>query len=154
MDTTIRDNITFFDERISDNDILGAMNSMGLLEWFERFDSGLNTVIGSQGSIISAGEAQILAIVRAFVKNSKIVILDEITSKIDAVTENLLMHAQKVLLDGKIGIVIAHKMHTVSDLHRIIAVESGRILEFGCPSELMKKKNSYFYEMISKERDN
>lgn len=153
MDATIRDNIAFFDEKISDNIILEAINRMGISEWFDRFESGLDTVLGGQGSIISAGEAQILAIIRAFVKNSKIVILDEITSKIDAETENLILNAQDVLLRGKIGIVIAHNMHTVLRLNRIIALEAGRILESGTPDELMKDKNSYFHKMISRERD-
>lgn len=154
MDATIRENITFFDEQISDEDIMFAMNRMGIIEWFEHFQSGLDTVLGGQGSSISAGEAQILAIVRAFVKSSKIVILDEITSKLDSATESLLLHAQKILLEDKIGIVIAHKIHTVLDLSNIVALDAGRIIEYGRPSDLLMSKNSYFYEMLSKEMDN
>ncbi|MGL5675777.1 MAG: ABC transporter ATP-binding protein [Cellulosilyticaceae bacterium] len=147
LQTTIRNNITLYNKAISDEAILGAIAHMGLIQWFARFENGLDTCIGSSGVGLSAGESQILASIRAFLKNPQIVILDEVTSKLDLETERELYKAYNKLMEDRICIVIAHRLQTIKDVDRVIVLEAGRVIEDGGYRGLLEDESSHFHSL-------
>jgi ATP-binding cassette subfamily B protein len=126
---TLRDNITFYNDSISDNKIIDAINYIGLNNWYEKFEKGLDTNLELGENNISSGEAQIISIIRIFIKNPKLIILDEISSKIDTVTEKLIIDAINVIAENKIVISIAHKLTALKQIDRIIVLKNGQIIE-------------------------
>ena len=149
LNTNIRNNITFFNKKISDNIILEAIKNMGLDDWFVKFEDGLDTNIGVDGVGLSAGEGQLLAFIRAFIKNPHVIILDEVTSKLDLETESKIQIAVNNLLKDKIGIIIAHRIQTIKDVDEIVIIEDGEIIESGNVKELKENKNSEFYNLLT-----
>lgn len=149
LNTNIRDNITFYNKNINDNNILDAIKNMGLEEWFEKYEDGLDTNIGIGGIGLSAGEAQLLAFVRAFIKNPQVVILDEVTSKLDLETESKIQIAVNNLLKGKIGIIIAHRIQTIKEVDEVIIIEDGEIIESGDSNSLRQDSTSEFYQLLT-----
>src|SRR5206468_11180192 len=95
---SVRDNLTFFDRTIKDEQILMALADLGLQEWYQSLPLGLDTVLGSGGAGVSAGEAQLLAFTRVFLKQPGLVILDEASSRLDPATERLIDRAVERLL--------------------------------------------------------
>ncbi len=149
LNTNIRNNLTFYNKQISDSSILEAIKNMGLEEWFEKFEHGLDTNIGVGGVGLSAGEAQLLAFIRAFIKNPQVVILDEVTSKLDLETESKIQIAINNILKDKIGIIIAHRMQTINEVDEIIIMEDGEIIECGDAYKLRQDSTSDFYQLLS-----
>jgi ATP-binding cassette, subfamily B, bacterial len=134
---SIRDNLTLFDRDIPDERILDALASVGLVGWLERYPEGLDTTIQAAGGNLSAGEAQLLAIARILLRDPRLVILDEASSRLDAATERLLGRALEALFAGRTAIVIAHRMSTVAHLEKLMAVESGCVVAFGPRDEVL-----------------
>jgi ABC-type multidrug transport system fused ATPase/permease subunit len=130
---TVRDNLTFFDESITDDRILEVLRDLGLWEWYETLPQGLDTELASGGKGLSAGEAQLLALARVFLQNPGLVILDEASSRLDPETERLIERAMDRLLSAprRTAIVIAHRLRTVQRADEIIVLEEGRICEHG-----------------------
>ncbi len=149
LNTNIRNNITFYNKNISDNTILEAIKNMGLEEWLKKLKNGLDTNIGVGGVGVSAGEAQLLAFIRAFIKKPQVVILDEVTSKLDLETESKIQIAINKLLEDKIGIIIAHRMQTINEVDEIIILEDGEIIECGVANNLRQDLTSEFYRLLS-----
>jgi ABC-type multidrug transport system fused ATPase/permease subunit len=145
---TVRDNITLFDENIKDSTILGVIEDLGLGEWFSRLPEGLNRFIQTGGANLSAGEAQLPAFVRVFIKNPGLVILDEATSRIDPITEQLVEGALNKLLQGRTSIIIAHRLWTLNRASDIMVVENGRAIEFGEREDLIKDPNSKYNYLL------
>jgi ATP-binding cassette subfamily B protein len=107
---TVRDNLTFFDSAIPDARILDALHALGLGPWYQALPAGLDTVVTSGGSGFSAGEAQVLAFTRVFLKDPGLVILDEASSRLDPATERRIDRAVEALLRGRSGITVAHRL--------------------------------------------
>ncbi|HLZ55588.1 MAG TPA: ABC transporter ATP-binding protein, partial [Ktedonosporobacter sp.] len=126
---TVRDNLTFFNRAISDEHILAVLEDLGLSTWYRSLPEGLDTELGSDGEGLSAGEAQLLAFTRVFLANPGLVILDEASSRLDPATEQLIERAVSKLLQGRTGIVIAHRLATIQRADEIMIIEDGRILE-------------------------
>ena len=122
---------------------------MGLEEWLKKLKNGLDTNIGVGGVGVSAGEAQLLAFIRAFIKKPQVVILDEVTSKLDLETESKIQIAINKLLEDKIGIIIAHRMQTINEVDEIIILEDGEIIECGVANNLRQDLTSEFYRLLS-----
>lgn len=97
----MRDNITFFDKSIKDEDILKIIEDVGLSPWYNSLSDGFDTMLSSDGNGLSAGEAQLLAFVRVFLKDPGLVILDEASSRLDPITEKLTQQAISKLLEGE-----------------------------------------------------
>jgi ATP-binding cassette subfamily B protein len=150
---TVRDNLTLFQnynpeaEVIPDSKIIAALESLGLGDWFHALPDGLDTLLqGSQG--LSAGEAQLFAFTRVFLRDPKLVILDEASARLDPATEQLLERAIDRLLQDRTGIVIAHRLGTVQRADDILILENGRIAENGRREQLANDPNSRFYQLL------
>jgi ABC-type multidrug transport system fused ATPase/permease subunit len=109
---------------------------------------GLNTQLAAGGQGLSAGEAQLLAFTRVFLKNPELVVLDEASSRLDPATENLLERAVDRLLEKRTGIVIAHRLSTILRADEILILEDGRIVEYGSRVSLASDPNSRFYGLL------
>ena len=128
---TVRDNLTFFDRTVPDEAILSVIHELGLTRWYESLEKGLDTVLAAGGGGLSAGEAQLLAFTRIFLKNPGLVILDEASSRLDPATEQLIERAVDRLLQNRTAIIIAHRLNTVQRADEILILEGGRVLEHG-----------------------
>lgn len=145
---SVRDNLTFFNRDIPDERILEAIYDLGLGPWLESLPDGLNTRMRSGGAGLSAGEAQLLAFTRVFLKDPGLVILDEASSRLDPVTEQRIERAIDKLLHNRTGIIIAHRLATVQRADEIMIIEKGRILEHGDRVQLVNDPNSHFYHLL------
>lgn len=145
---TLRDNITLFDPAVADAHILDVLHELGLWRWYSAQPAGLDTRLQAGGVGLSAGEAQLLAFVRVFLKNPGLVILDEASSRLDPATETLLEQATDRLLANRTGIVIAHRLRTVQRADAILILDHGRMVEFGPRQALAANPTTRFYQLL------
>jgi len=149
FDASLRDNLTLFDPAIPDQRILAALAELGLLDWYGTLpQGGLNTKLEPGGSRLSAGEAQLLAFVRVFLRDPGLIILDEASSRLDPVTEARLDRAVERLLQGRTAIIIAHRLRTVQRADRILILENGRQVEYGERQALANDAGSLFARLL------
>ncbi len=141
---TVRDNLTFFDHSVADAQIQDVLAGLGLSEWVSGLPDGLDTMLEAGGGGLSAGEAQLLAFTRIFLRDPGLVILDEASSRLDPATEQLTERAVDRLMDGRTGIVIAHRLATVTRADDILILDGGRVVEFGRRAELTADPDSRF----------
>jgi ATP-binding cassette, subfamily B, bacterial len=144
---SIRDNLTFFSPRIGDDQLEAALRDLGLWEWVLA-RGGLGAILSSGGQGLSAGEAQLLAFARVFLKNPSLVILDEASSRLDPATERLLERAMRRLLQGRSAIIVAHRLGTVQRADEILILDGGRIAEQGPREQLADDSGSTFYRLL------
>jgi ATP-binding cassette, subfamily B, bacterial len=145
---SIRDNLTFFDRSISDEQILATLEEMELGEWYRSLPKGLETKLEIGSRSLSAGEAQLLAFTRVFLRNPGLVILDEASSRLDPATEGRLERAIDKLLHNRTAIIIAHRLHTVQRADEIMILKSGKVHEYGERKVLASDPNSRFYQLL------
>jgi len=150
---SVRDNLTFFDPTIPDQKILDVLHELGLAQWVSGLKSGLNTILESGGAGLSAGEAQLLAFTRIFLKDPGIVMLDEASSRLDPATEHLIEKAVDRLTATRTALVIAHRLKTVQRADKIMILENGRILEFGDRRSLALNPDSRFNHLLQTGMD-
>jgi ABC-type multidrug transport system fused ATPase/permease subunit len=141
---SVRDNLTLFDASISDDAIIGAIDGLGLGAWFGGLPHGLDTVVREGGAGMSAGEAQLVSLGRAFLADPSVVILDEASSRLDPVTERILERAVDTLLEGRTGLVIAHRLSTITRCNKVCVVDHGRIVEYGDRAALAADDSTLF----------
>jgi len=147
----VRDNVTFFDREIDDARVAGVLERIGLGSWLRALprtssDGALATEMLAGG--LSAGEAQLLAFARVFVRDPGLVILDEASSRLDPATERHIERAIDALLADRTGIVIAHRLATVQRCDRILILEGGRVVEQGPRSALAQDPSSRFAQLL------
>lgn len=145
---TVRDNLAFFNRAIPDEKIRSVLEDLGLARWFRSLPHGLDTMLGSDGEGLSAGEAQLLAFTRVFLANPDLVILDEASSRLDPATEQWIERAVSKLLQGRTGIVIAHRLATIQRANEILILEDGHILEHGQRTALANNPTSHFSHLL------
>ncbi|HYN87007.1 MAG TPA: ABC transporter ATP-binding protein [Ardenticatenaceae bacterium] len=145
---SVRDNLTFFDHHISDARILEAIEALGLMPWFASLPDGLDTPLGVSGRGLSAGEAQLLAFTRVFLKDPGLVVLDEASSRLDPATERLIERAVDRLLAGRTANIIAHRLGTVRQVDEIMVMESGQIVEHGAREQLATDSTSRYATLL------
>ena len=145
---TVRENITFFDDAIPDATILGAIDRLGLSAWLSGLPRGLDTRLETGGRGLSAGQAQLLAFTRVFLRDPGLVILDEASSRLDPATERLIERAVDRLLENRSAIVIAHRLPTVERADDILIVEDGRAVEYGRRARLAADSGSRFSGLL------
>ena len=141
---TIRENILFPRPNASENELQNAVKAAYVNEFTDRFDDGLDTLIGERGVKLSGGQRQRLAIARAILANPKIIILDEATSSLDTESESLIQKSLSELVKDRTTIVIAHRLSTIKKADQILVIEAGNIAERGTHDELIEAKGRYY----------
>jgi len=145
---SVRDNITFFDRDISDERILSVIDQLGLIEWLAGLPDGLDTKLETGGRSISAGEAQLLAFTRVFLRDPGLVILDEASSRLDPATEQLIERAIDRLLKDRTAIIIAHRLGTLHRTNSVMILEDGQIVEYGERERLAADPQARFHHLL------
>ena len=161
FEAPVRDNLTFFNRAIPDARILDALRALGLGAWYDALPAGLDTELAAHGAGLSAGEAQLLAFARVFLKDPGLVILDEAASRLDPATERLIERAVDVLLgEGGPGqgversartrtaIIVAHRLATVQRADEILILEDGQVREHGGRVELANDPSSRYAGLL------
>ncbi|HEV5163873.1 TPA: ATP-binding cassette domain-containing protein, partial [Streptococcus pneumoniae] len=140
---SIYDNVALANKDATKDDVMRALKLAGCDLILDKFPERENTIIGSKGVYLSGGEKQRIAIARAILKDSKIIIMDEASTSIDPDNEFELQKAFKNLMKDKTVIMIAHRLSTIKDIDEIIVMDSGKIIERGSDKELMSKDTRY-----------
>ncbi len=140
---TVRENIAFGRRNASEEEIIRASELAYADEFIKKLPDGYDTIIGERGLKLSGGQRQRIAIARAILKNPPILILDEATSSLDAVSETLVQNALERLMEGRTTIVIAHRLSTIKNADRIIILDNGTIVDIGKHEELMLRNDIY-----------
>ena len=141
---SILNNISLHEESITKNQIIQASKEIGIYEFIMSLPNGFNYVVGERGVTLSSGQRQLIAFLRVYVRNPKILILDEATASIDSSTEALLQNALKKLSKNRTTIVIAHRLSTIVNADKILLLEEGKILEEGTHRSLLEIKGEYY----------
>lgn len=147
FDGTLRDNLTFFNRSIRDEQIVAVLEELELRAWFDSLAGGLDKQFQA-GSGLSVGEAQLVAFARVFLKSPGLVILDEASSHLDPGTEALIERAVTRLLRNRTGIVIAHRLATVQRADEIMILDQGHIQEYGARADLVRDPASRFSQLL------
>ncbi|MFT3895743.1 MAG: ABC transporter ATP-binding protein [Anaerolineales bacterium] len=145
---SIRDNLTFFDRSIPDEKIIATLEELELGDWFRSLPKGLDSTLETGSKSLSAGEAQLLAFTRVFLRNPGLVILDEASSRLDPATEQKLEHAITKLLKGRTAIIIAHRLDTLHRADDVLILEKGVVSEYGNRKRLASYPGSRFYQLL------
>ncbi|MEQ8194441.1 MAG: ATP-binding cassette domain-containing protein [Rhodospirillales bacterium] len=140
---TIFENIRYCKDGAGREDVIAAAKAVGAHDFIMRLPKGYETMLEQRGSNLSLGQRQLISFARAIVADTPILVLDEATASIDSYTERRIQDALKILLKGRTGIVIAHRLATIRGADRIIVLNRGRIVETGTHRELLAKKGLY-----------
>ena len=141
---SIRENILFPRPNATEAELQNAIKAAYVNEFTDRFDDGLETLIGERGVKLSGGQRQRIAIARAILANPKLIILDEATSNLDTESEALIQKSLSELTKNRTTIVIAHRLSTIRKADQILVIENGKIAERGNHDELIAKQGRYF----------
>lgn len=142
LSDTLMNNIKFFNN-ISDEDVYQAVNQIGLQDFINKLPNKYNYYIGERGSGLSEGEKQLVSFLRTYLLNPSYLILDEATSSMDPLTENLIQNSIKNLTHNRTSIIIAHRLSTIQNADNIIVLENGSIIECGSHNSLIKLNGKY-----------
>jgi ATP-binding cassette subfamily B protein len=150
---SVRDNLTLFDRTVPDERIAAVLRELGLWDWCQALPGGLAARLAPGGSGLSAGEAQLLAFARVFLRDPGLVVLDEASSRLDPATERQIERALDRLLLGRTAIVIAHRLATVERADTIVILEDGVVAERGPRVALARDSTSQFARLRQKGLD-
>ncbi len=141
---SILNNITLNDLNISEEDVIASAKEIGVHKFITSLPNGYHYNVKERGVMLSSGQRQLLAFLRAYVSNPSILILDEATSSIDSYSEEMIQIATEKITKGRTSIVIAHRLATVKKADKIIVMDAGKIVEIGSHKELLLKENGYY----------
>ena len=139
---TIYNNIVL-DKEIPIKEVRNAAKAIGLEGFIEQLPGGYQYNVRERGVMLSSGQRQLIAFLRAYVRNPSVLILDEATSSVDIQTENLIKHSINKLTEGRTSIIIAHRIATIQNADKILVLDQGRIVESGTHSDLLEQKGYY-----------
>jgi ABC-type multidrug transport system fused ATPase/permease subunit len=145
---TLRNNVTLYDPSVDDAELGRVFAALDLDRWLDDLPNGLDTVLGPRGRGLSAGEEQLVAFARVLLTDPGLVVLDEPSSRLDPGTEQLLEHAITRLLEGRTGIVIAHRLATVERADSVVVLDAGRLAEFGDRGVLAGDPSSSYSQLL------
>jgi ATP-binding cassette, subfamily B, bacterial len=148
FNASVRDNLTLFDDNVPDDRISDVLETLGLADWLRELPRGLDTPLGPGGVGLSAGQAQVLACARIFLRGPDVVILDEASSRLDPATERLVHTALGRLLEGRTGIIVAHRLATIAYADDILVLEDGQVREHGQRLALVADPGSRFAALL------
>jgi len=148
LSESIRENMLLANPDASEPDIMHALATAGCMEFIEKMQDGIDTVLGRSGDTLSVGQQQRLSIARGLVRNSRILILDEPTAALDPHTEGKLVRALQAAAEGMLVIVIAHRLSTIRKADRIVFLEDGEIRDIGDHETLMAKPDGPYREFV------
>ena len=144
FNATIRENIAYGGRAgVDDEEIIKALKAANAWEFVSKLPDSIHTAVGENGAKLSGGQRQRLAIARAILKNSPVLILDEATSALDTESERLVQAALIELMKNRTTIVVAHRLSTIENADEIIVMDNGKIVETGTHAELLAKKGRY-----------
>ncbi len=144
---TIFNNITLNKPEVTMEEVVAAAKQIGLHEFFSSLPDGYNYNVKERGAMLSAGQRQLIAFLRAYITNPGILVLDEATSSIDSYSEQLLQDATKKITKGRTSIIIAHRLATIKKADRILVMDKGELVEAGTHKELLKNENGYYRKL-------
>jgi ATP-binding cassette subfamily B protein len=146
---TVHNNITLNDESISREEVVQAAKDVGAHDFIMRLPQGYDTEVRERGSVLSVGQRQLLSFIRAYVNKPKVLVLDEATSSVDSMSEQMIQEATERITHGRTSIVIAHRLSTIQKADKIIVVGAGEIMEQGSHQELLAMDGAYreLYEL-------
>ncbi|MCB0759604.1 MAG: ABC transporter ATP-binding protein, partial [Flavobacteriales bacterium] len=140
---TVHNNITLNDDNITREEVVAAAKAVGAHDFIMQLPDGYDTSVRERGAILSVGQRQLLAFIRAYVNAPKVLVLDEATSSVDSMSEQLIQQATDKITEGRTSIVIAHRLSTIQKADRILVVGEGRIIEQGSHQQLLAKNGAY-----------
>jgi ATP-binding cassette subfamily B protein len=141
---TIWDNLTFGNPNATKEQVIKACKDAFIYHFITTLPNEFETMIGQSGVTISDGQKQLLTIARTMISNPKMLILDEATSSVDTLTEQLIQEAFFKMMDGKTSFVIAHRLSTIQKADKILVMEQGQIVEIGSHHELLQNKDGFY----------
>ena len=148
---SILNNITLHNEAVSREDVIAAAQKIGVHDFIMTLPNGYDYNVKERGVMLSSGQRQLIAFLRAYVSNPSILILDEATSSIDTHSEELIQKATETITKGRTSIVIAHRLATIINASKIIVMDKGQIVEAGTHSELVLKPNGYYKKLYDSQ---
>lgn len=141
---TVRSNIVLGNQQITDIQIMEAAKAIGIEEFIDGLPQGIDYNVQERGGVLSAGQRQLLAFLRAYITDPQVLILDEATSSIDSHTEELIQRALIALTQDRTSVIIAHRLSTIQHADKIVVLDKGRVVEIGSHHALLKSKGAYF----------
>ncbi|QTY26706.1 ABC transporter ATP-binding protein [Flavobacterium sp. CS20] len=147
-------NITLHDEKITKEDVINAAKSIGVHDFIMSLPGGYNYNVRERGAMLSSGQRQLIAFLRAYVCKPSILILDEATSSIDSYSEQLIQNATDKITQNRTSIIIAHRLATVKNADKIIVMHEGHIVETGTHHTLLKNANGYYNNLYKAQFEN
>lgn len=151
---SIYDNITLFNSSIKIEEVIDAAKAIGVHDFISKLPEGYYYNVKERGVMLSSGQRQLIAFLRAYIANPTILVLDEATSSIDSDSEELIQKATAKITEGKTSIIIAHRLETIRKADRIIVMDQGEILEEGSHEELMKIKSGKYSQLFNVQFSN
>ena len=142
---TIEDNLRYGKPDATHQELIAACKAANALDFIQGFPNGFQSEVGESGSFLSGGQKQRLTIARAFLKNPKILILDEATAALDAEAERLVKEALQHLMEGRTTLIIAHRLSTIVNSDKIFVLKDGKVIETGTHAELLRQGGLYHH---------
>ncbi|MFZ5989075.1 MAG: type I secretion system permease/ATPase [Bacillota bacterium] len=152
FNASVRENISIHNPVASMNEVVRVSKIAGAHEFILELPKGYDTIVGEKGTGLSGGQKQRIAIARALLSNPRILIFDEATSALDYESESIIQRNLKMICQGRTVIIIAHRLSTLKDAHKIMAVDRGQLIEYGTHEELLQKKGLFYYLHSQQER--